>query len=170
MTLERVVDVYAVFAATCRHGSQYGQKQGVECKRREARRRRGIGSQRLDWVVPPLAERGVVVLVAPIGSDEFIKGWVRKNLVGQQVLLDRIPAMQDLQSAWLVLLLCVSARANYVLRNLPPEQVSPYAAEHDASTWACLCSIVGRDVADPVAREVTGLPFCVSHSIRDRSD
>ena len=37
-----------------------------------------------------------------------------------QVLLDRIPSLPDLQSAWSLLLLCASARANYFLR-LPPE-------------------------------------------------
>ena len=107
----------------------------------------------------PLSQRGVVVLGTPIGSTEFVNDWIRSKLAEHKVLLDRIPAMQDVQCAWLVLLFCASSRANYVLRNLPPEQAQPFAEEHDTNIWSCLNSILGTDVVDTTAREIATLPF-----------
>ena len=37
-----------------------------------------------------------------------------------QILLDRIPRVKDIQNAWLLLLHCASARANYQIRSVDP--------------------------------------------------
>ena len=43
------------------------------------------------------------------------------------MLLERIPAVQDVQSAWLILLHCAAARANYLLRVERPALVRRFA-------------------------------------------
>ena len=65
-------------------------------------------------------EQGVIVLGSPIGSSEFVGRWIQEKLSEHKPLLERIPAMEDLQCAWLLLLLCGSSRADYTLRNLRP--------------------------------------------------
>ena len=60
-----------------------------------------------------------------------------------ELLFERIPAMEDLQSAWLVLLFCAAPRANFWLRSVRPELVQQFAASHDANTWGCLARMIG---------------------------
>ena len=50
--------------------------------------------------------------------------------------------MRDLQSAWLLLLHCVTAEANYLLRVVEPQAVAEHARLHDNGTWNCLCHIL----------------------------
>ena len=59
------------------------------------------------------------------------------------VLLDRIPAIPDLQAAWLLLSYCASARANFVLRTVRPELAVEFCVSHDAAIWKCLTTILG---------------------------
>ena len=42
----------------------------------------------------------------------------------QQTLLDRIPSLPDVQSAWALLLHCAAAKANYFIRVVPPDPQS----------------------------------------------
>ena len=65
----------------------------------------------------------------------------------QRCLLERIPLMQDLQSAWLLLLHCASARANYQIRAVCPAAVELYARTHDENIWQCLGRILQIDPA-----------------------
>ena len=83
--------------------------------------------------------------------------------VEHQVLLDRIPSLPDLQSAWSLLLHCASARANYFLRVVPPELEEEFALAHDRSLWACLCTMMGiSEVAcEATAREAASLPLAL---------
>ena len=60
----------------------------------------------------------------------------------QRTLLERIPQVRDLQSAWLLLLHCATARAKYLLRVVEPQAVAEYARLHDNGTWNCLCHIL----------------------------
>ena len=48
------------------------------------------------------------------------------------MLLERTPAFQDVQSAWLILLHCAAARANYLLRVVRPALVKKFEENHDA--------------------------------------
>ena len=48
--------------------------------------------------------------------------------------LEAIPTALDVQSAWLLLLYCASARVLRVVR--------PFALSHDESVWSCLCTIL----------------------------
>ena len=67
--------------------------------------------------------------------------------------------MPDLQAAWLILLHCASARANYLLRVVDPEQVQQFAQMHDQRLWQCLCQLLGItvDLCDDVARSAATL-------------
>ena len=47
------------------------------------------------------------------------------------MILDRIPAVPDVQSAWLILLHCTQARANCLLRVVRPDAARAFAQNHD---------------------------------------
>ena len=112
------------------------------------------------WVGEGRAEkRGVIVLGAPIGSPEFVEEWCRQKLLEHRRLLERIPHIEDLQCAWIVLLLCASTRANYTLRNLPPHLAEEFAEGHDDNIWSCLQTLFGFTIQDGRVREVAQLPF-----------
>ena len=61
--------------------------------------------------------------------------------------LNIIPAIQDLQCAWLLLLYCGVARANFFLRTTSPDLSLDFATRHDSQIWDCFCSLVGVDPA-----------------------
>ena len=63
----------------------------------------------------PVVQQGVVVLGSPVGHDEFIKAKLMSKVTEHQTLLERIPLVRDVQSAWLLLLFCAATRANYWL-------------------------------------------------------
>ena len=67
------------------------------------------------WVVDrslPLA----ALLGSPIGHPDFARSFLEKKTAEHSVLLERIPAVPDLPSAWLLLLFCADARSNFWLR------------------------------------------------------
>ena len=78
-------------------------------------------------------------------------------------LLEKIPSLPDVQSAWALLLHCASARANYMLRAIRPELTVQFSADHNASLWSCLCNIlrIAPDQCDELAKDVAFLPLCM---------
>ena len=58
-------------------------------------------------------------------------------------LMEKVLSVQDLQCAWLLLLHCCSARANYTLRVVLPELTARFAAHHDTSLRRCLSRLLG---------------------------
>ena len=64
----------------------------------------------------PDHQQGIVVLGTPLGHEEFVKSQLRCKLQEHSLLLQRIEAVPDLQCAWLILIFCAAARANYFLR------------------------------------------------------
>ena len=90
----------------------------------------------------------------PIGASCFLEGFLHKRVTEHQTLLDRIPLLPDLQSAWSLLLHCASAKANYLLRVVEPDAVAEFARAHDQGIWKCLCELLH---VDPVQREETTL-------------
>ena len=69
----------------------------------------------------PEAEQGMKILGTPLGHQQFVQSFLRATNEAHAVLVNRIPAIPDLQSAWLVLLFCAT-RANYLLCALPPSR------------------------------------------------
>ncbi len=86
------------------------------------------------------------IVGSPLGSPDHRQAKLRDNRRGQDVLLERIPHVPSLQSAWLLLFFCGSPRSNYLLRVLPPSCTAVYAQEHDAAVLRCLGTLLGNDI------------------------
>ena len=54
---------------------------------------------------------------------------------------------EDVQSAWLFLLHCACARANYLLRVVRPSAAAGFAETHDQAVWDCLANILRTDLS-----------------------
>ena len=96
------------------------------------------------------------------GSRFWAHRWLLEKVQAkQQVLLDAIPKVPKVQSAWLLLLHCASARANYQFRVVRPGLVESFAESHDQGLWRCLCAIleVLVDTCDVVTRATATLPL-----------
>ena len=78
----------------------------------------------------------------PLGHTDFVSVHLMKKLEEHDVLLARIPLIQDLQSAWALFLHCSGGRANYLLRVVRPELVHEFAEGHNTGLLNCLCSIM----------------------------
>ena len=110
-----------------------------------------------DSSLPP-SEQGLRILGTPLGHPEYVRNQLQRVSASHRLLLERIPAVQDLQSAWLLLLYCAGTRASYLLRAIPPEQVLEFATNHTASVQECLTRILGAEVP-PESWEVANLPL-----------
>ena len=55
----------------------------------------------------PFEEQGIKVLGSPVGHPAFVTRQLERTSVKHQVLSDRIPLVEDVQSAWLFPPLCV---------------------------------------------------------------
>ena len=109
----------------------------------------------------PTVDQGIRVLGTPLGHSDYVARHLQRVEQEQQTLLDRIPSVSDVQSAWLLLLHCASARANYQLRVVHPSVVEGFARAHDAGLWQCLSSILHIDPAqcEATVRDATGMPL-----------
>ena len=91
----------------------------------------------------PFEEQGIKVLGSPVGYPAFVARQLERTSVKHQVLFDRIPMVEDVQSAWLLLLHCACARVNYLLRVVRPSAAAGIAETHDQAVWDCLASVEG---------------------------
>ena len=71
----------------------------------------------------------------------------QRRLREEQVLLNHL-LQPDLQCAWLLLLMCANTRANHALRNIPPEDVRPYAEGRDRAARTMLQACLGEETAE----------------------
>ena len=92
----------------------------------------------------PQGSRGIRILGTPLGHSEHVVAQLQEMIESHRTLLDRIPALTDLQSAWLLLLFCGTSRANYSLRVVHPCLTESFARQHDAGVWQCLCTLFAR--------------------------
>ena len=58
----------------------------------------------------PVALQGVKILGTPVGHEAFILHNLAEKTAAHSVLLDRIPAIENVQAAWLLLLFCAAAK------------------------------------------------------------
>ena len=79
----------------------------------------------------PVGQQGIRVLGVPIGQEECVKNHLAKKSDEHQVLIDRIPLVQDLQAAWLLLFYCAGSRATFWLRSVRPQFTADFADAHD---------------------------------------
>ena len=99
--------------------------------------------------------QGFKVLGVPFGHPEFVKKFLQNKNSEHKVLLDRIPTIQDTQSAWLLLSFCVAARSNFFFRAVSPQFTQEFAQAHHEGVWQCLCRILSVHV-DCGAQEQSG--------------
>ena len=111
----------------------------------------------------PTHEQGIRVLGAPVGHPDFVRSHLQKTAGEHQTLLEMIPLLPDVQSAWMMLLHCASARANYHLRVIRPELALQFATTHDQHLWGCLCQILGMSTsaAHATAKASATLPLAL---------
>ena len=76
------------------------------------------------------------------GHQDFVTAQLEVLTAEHQTLLCRIPLVQDVQAAWLLLVHCAAARANHVARVVEPGSAEPFCRSHDARLWQCLCTIL----------------------------
>ena len=65
-------------------------------------------------------ENGVIILSAPLGTPDPLAAHAAKRLGEERKLLEHLPWLGDVQSAWAILLYCAVPRANHFLRGVPP--------------------------------------------------
>ena len=97
----------------------------------------------------PSHKRGMKVLGTPLGHTDYIRAHLEKTAAAHQILFDRIPLVEDVQSAWLLLVHCAAARANCFCRVVEPGTVADFCSTHDERLWQCLCSIVQMPPEQP---------------------
>ena len=76
------------------------------------------------------------MLGTPSGHPAFVRAHLEKTSGEHQTLLDRIPMVSDLQSSWLLLVHCASARADHISRVVEPEAAEDFCQRHDAGLWS----------------------------------
>ena len=62
----------------------------------------------------PTEQQRVRILGAPLEHTDFVSAFLERKPRDHHVLLSRIPRVQDVQSAWALLLHCASAQANFL--------------------------------------------------------
>ena len=72
-----------------------------------------------------------------VGHQDYVRRFLNEVSEKHQILFQRIPRLSDVQSAWLLLVHCARARANYTLRCIDPEAVEAFARRHDQDMFAC---------------------------------
>ena len=106
----------------------------------------------------PPEKRGIRVLGTPLGVAEYVRSQLDATEAAHQLLLHRIPAVQDLQTAWLLLLFCASSRATFYLRVCHPDDKEAFACQHDFHTWKCLSTLLGQR-QNALPQDWGSLPF-----------
>ena len=102
----------------------------------------------------PVVQQGVVVLGSPVGHDEFIKAKLMSKVTEHQTLLERIPLVRDVQSAWLLLLF-----SNHWLRTVWPDLTLHFATAHDHDVLVCLSRILEVPVGTFALNTTMSLPL-----------
>ena len=113
------------------------------------------------------------VLGISIGHVDFVEAQLRGTTEKHRVLYERILQVQDLQSAWLLLLFCANSRATYSLRGIPPAETAQFARAHDNATWSCFTTLLGLPFGTE-RQDLASVPFasggCGLHSaLRSRA-
>ena len=96
----------------------------------------------------PEDQQGMKILGTTLGNPEFVRRFLAQLSLKHRVLLQRIPLLDDVQSAWLLLAHCAATRANYSLRCVEPQDVEPFARAHDSDMRQCLSQILQVNLAE----------------------
>ena len=77
-----------------------------------------VGDQTL-----PSQQQGFTILGTPLGSETYVRHQLNNINCSHEQLLQRIPARDDLQAFWFLLLFCASPHSNYILRTTAPASI-----------------------------------------------
>ena len=114
------------------------------------------------WVGDPgLApeRQGLMVLGTPPGPAAYVQATLRSKRQEHDLLLDEIPGLPDLQSAWLLLVLCRATCSNHLLKVLTPGETLGFASEHNTALMRCLAELLANDQQlqfDPLGAPAAG--------------
>ena len=154
---------WSVFVEECRHQNPRGQDTVVESCRNQAHCVRSSGEGRSSCQpqrqsvagICPLIDQGIKVL-----GPDFVARHLQTVVAEHQTLLDRIPRVKDLQSAWLLLFHCVSARANYQIPFVDPVSTAEFAEAHEDGVWHCGCDLLQIEPTQAASvRDIASLPL-----------
>ena len=122
------------------------------------------------WTGSGVQSQGIKVLGCPLGHEDFVTTQLEAIGRNHHVLLQAIPTVPDVQSAWLLLLHCAAARANFYLRVVRPDLAIHFARRHDVSLWQCLSRILGmpENICDDLARSSATLPLALGGLVEER--
>ena len=146
----------------CGHQNPRGQDTVVESCRNQAHCVRSSGEGRSInpnarvWrgSLLPTDRQGIKVLGTPLGHPDFVARHLQAVVAEHQTLLDRIPRVKDLQSAWLLLLHCAYARARFAL------WIPSFAQAHDDGVWQCVCNLLQIEPTQAASvRDIASLPL-----------
>ena len=90
----------------------------------------------------PTEQQGLKILGRLVGHHDFVQDQLSKLAEKHSGLLDRIILVEAFQSAWLLLVFCAAARANFFLRSVTPVETSTFATRHDDQLWSCFCTLL----------------------------
>ena len=95
------------------------------------RRARAIDPSAIVWrgSEVPCHQQGLKVLGTQLGHLEHVRQFLEMVTTKHDLLLSRIPMVHDLHNTWLILLHCVAARANFLLRVVSPDLVEHFASQ-----------------------------------------
>ena len=93
-----------------------------------------------------------------MGHPSYILSQLERKADEHEEVLRRIPAIQDVQSAWSLLLYCAVPRASYWSRTVQPELTAAFAERHDKDVWTCLCEILQINMVGPKVVSSASLP------------
>ena len=84
------------------------------------------------------SQRGIKVLGSPIGSDEFVIAQLHATVTEHASLFQGIPAVKDLQSAWLLLLFRAVPQSQFP----PPDWCDLACLRSSSKPMTTLCGSV----------------------------
>jgi len=101
-----------------------------------------------------------MVLGTPVGSDAYKLQQLQHTRDQHNFLLQRLPDLEDLQAAWLLLLFCASPHCHHSLRMPPPPNITAaLSTEHDAAVAACLTDFLDTAPMPATSLAIARLPL-----------
>ena len=108
----------------------------------------------------PTVQQGIKILGTPLGHHDYVQNQLERVADEHQRFMDMLPSVPNLQSSWLLLVHCASARANYLLRTVCPDSVRGFAEAHDRGLWECVCTLLNIPIhQDQSTRDTATLPL-----------
>ena len=106
----------------------------------------------------PPEEQGINIFGTPLGHPSYVRYELAALTAKHEHLINIILQVKDLQSVWILLFYCASARVNYSLRVVYSKLTDAFADQHDASMHKALSQLLSVDPGS-MYWDVASLPF-----------